>query len=302
MDFTSIFQTYLQPSIILQTLMGGILIGGLYGLIGMGMAINFGVLRIINLAQGELLMVGMYVTYWLFTLGQIDPLAAPLVSIPFLFILGAVIHKYLITPLSKTKAPEENQILLTVGIGLVLTNICMLLFTSDYRNIRVSYSDAVWHVGGISISIPQVIAFAVALVVSGALYLLLMRTDLGKAIRATAQDREASQLMGVNTDRISIITFGIGAAVEGAAGSLLMIVFYLFPEIGGLFTLKAFVIVVLGGMGSIMGALFGGIALGIIESFGAVYVSTGMKDAIGFIFFILILILRPSGILGKSKV
>jgi branched-chain amino acid transport system permease protein len=302
MDFTSIFQTYLQPHIIIQTLIGGILIGGLYGLIGMGMAINFGVLRIINLAQGELLMVGMYVTYWLFTIAHMDPLVTPLVSIPFLFVLGAVVHKFLLTPLSKSKAPEENQILLTVGIGLVLTNICMLLFTSDYRNIRVSYSDVVWQWGEIFISVPQVIAFAVALIVSGSLYMLLMRTELGKAIRATAQDREAAQLMGVNTDRISIITFGLGAAVEGAAGSLLMIVFYLFPEIGGLFTLKAFVIVVLGGMGSIMGALFGGVALGIIESFGAVYVSTGMKDAIGFIFFILILILRPSGILGKSKV
>jgi len=288
-------------TVLLQTVLAGILVGGLYGLIGMGMAINFGVLRIINLAQGELLMVGMYVCFWLFTLWGLDPLLSPVVTIPFLFVLGVVIHRFLLTPLIRARALPENQILLTVGVGLVLTNAALLAFTSNYRTITTGYSASLITLGSIAVSLPAVLAFGIAMLVSSALWLFLMKTDLGKCIRATAQDPDAALLMGVNVERISVITFGIGAALEGAAGSLLVLVYYLFPALGGIFTLKAFIVVVLGGLGSTVGALLGGMVLGLAESLGAVYVSTGYKDAIGFIVFVLMLIFRPAGLVGRAR-
>lgn len=288
-------------TVLLQTVLAGILVGGLYGLIGMGMAINFGVLRIINLAQGELLMVGMYVCFWAFTLWGLDPLLSPVVTIPFLFVLGVVIHRFLLTPLIRARALPENQILLTVGVGLVLTNAALLAFTSNYRTITTSYSASLITLGSISVSLPAVLAFGIAMLVSSTLWLFLMKTDLGKCIRATAQDPDAALLMGVNVERISVITFGIGAALEGAAGSLLVLVYYLFPALGGIFTLKAFIVVVLGGLGSTLGALLGGIVLGLAESLGAVFVSTGYRDAIGFIIFVLVLIFRPAGLIGKAR-
>lgn len=288
-------------TIFLQTLVAGIMVGGLYGLIGMGMAINFGVLRIINLAQGELLMIGMYVCFWLFTLLKMDPLLSPVITIPFLFILGVLIHRFLLTPLNRAKAPAENQILLTVGVGLVLTNAALLLFTSNYRTVSTTYSARVISLGLFDISFPLTLAFILAMVISGVLYLILMKTDLGKTIRATAQDSEAAKLVGINVERTSVLTFGIGAALEGAAGSLLILVYYLFPALGGIFTLKAFIVVTLGGLGSTLGALLGGITLGIAESLGAVYVSTGYKDAIGFIIFVLFLIFRPAGLAGRAR-
>lgn len=288
-------------TIFLQTLVSGIMVGGLYGLIGMGMAINFGVLRIINLAQGELLMIGMYSCFWLFSLWSLDPLLSPVITIPLLFVLGVLIHRLLLTPLIRAKAAEENQILLTAGVGLVLTNAALLLFTSNYRTVSTSYSSKLISLGLFDISFPLTLAFILALVTSGALYLVLMKTDLGKTIRATAQDSEAAKLLGVNVEKISVLTFGIGAALEGAAGSLLILNYYLFPALGGMFTLKAFIVVTLGGLGSTLGALLGGITLGIAESLGAVYVSTGYKDAIGFIIFVLFLIFRPAGLAGRSR-
>ena len=288
-------------TIFLQTLVSGIMVGGLYGLIGMGMAINFGVLRIINLAQGELLMIGMYSCFWLFSLWGLDPLLSPVITIPLLFVLGVLIHRLLLTPLIRAKAAEENQILLTAGVGLVLTNAALLLFTSNYRTVSTSYSSKLISLGLFDISFPLTLAFILALVTSGALYLVLMKTDLGKTIRATAQDSEAAKLLGVNVEKISVLTFGIGAALEGAAGSLLILNYYLFPALGGMFTLKAFIVVTLGGLGSTLGALLGGITLGIAESLGAVYISTGYKDAIGFIIFVLFLIFRPAGLAGRSR-
>lgn len=284
-----------------QAALAGLLVGGLYGLIGMGMSINFGVLRIINLAQGELLMVGMYACYWLFTAYGLDPLLSPLITIPFLFLLGVTVHRLLLTPLVRAGALPENQILLTFGVGLILTNLALLAFTSNYRTVTTAYSGTLVSLGGFSVNLPLVLAFLFAMAISGALWLFLICTDLGKMIRATAQDSEAALLMGVNVERISVITFGIGAALEGAAGSLLILVYYLFPQLGGIFTLKAFIVTVLGGLGSTVGALLGGITLGLAESLGAVYVSTGYKDAIGFLIFVLMLLVRPAGLLGKAR-
>jgi branched-chain amino acid transport system permease protein len=286
---------------LLQTIASGLLTGGIYALIGLGLTIIFGVMRVVNFAHGALVMVGMYSTYFLFAYLRIDPFLSLLIVIPAMFAVGALIQKTLIAPV--LKAPERNQILLTEGISILLINIALLSFTANYLTMTTAYAGATLHVGGVSLSLPQMAAFAIAFIITAAVYLFLMRTSTGRQIRAAAQDAEAAQLLGINIKRVQALTFGLGVAAAGAAGSLLMPVYYrVEPYAGSPFTLKAFVVVVLGGMGSVTGALAGGIVLGIAEALGAVYVSTGYKDVIGFVIFLLVLTVKPSGLLGRSRV
>jgi branched-chain amino acid transport system permease protein len=286
---------------LLQTTASGLLTGGIYALIGIGLTIIFGVMRVVNFAHGALVMVGMYATYFLFTYFHIDPFLSLVVVIPAMFVAGILIQRTVIAPV--LGAPELNQILLTEGISIVLINTALLLFTSNYLTMSTSYAGATFHLGGVSLSKPQMAAFAIAVVITSAVYFFLVRTNTGRRIRAAAQDAEAARLLGINIKRVQALTFGLGVAAAGAAGSLLMPIYYrVEPNAGSPFTLKAFVVVVLGGMGSVTGALVGGIVLGIAESLGAVYVATGYKDVIGFVIFLLVLTLKPSGLLGKSKV
>ena len=286
-----------------QTLVSGLLIGGLYAVIGVGMSLIMGVMRIINLAHGELLMVGMYVTYWLFATFHMDPYLSLLISMPVLFLLGVAIQKGLVARiLDKKSILPENQVILTVGVAMILANSARLIFGSDYKSVYTSYSTKTFFLGNVSVSVPLLAAFAISVFITGIIFVLLIKTDLGRSIRAVAQDREAAILMGINPAKMYAITFGLGAALAGAAGSLLMPIYYLFPDIGGAFTLKAFIITALGGMGSSVGAILGGLTLGLAESFGATYISPGYKDAVGFVIFVVVLVFLPQGFKRLTKV
>lgn len=289
--------------VFIQTLVAGILIGGIYALIGIGMTLIMGVMKIINLAHGQLMMVAMYITYVLYEYFNLDPYFSLLVAMPALFLLGALIQKYLLNPLLKVDSIlPENQVLMTVGIAMVLTEIIRFIFHSDYRSVKTSYSSATLYIGGIAFNIPMVVAFGIAVLLTIALFFFLLKTDLGKSVRATAQNKDAALLMGINAQWITILTYGLGAALAAAAGSLLLPIYYLFPDIGGPFTLKAFVITMLGGMGSTVGAIFGGVVLGVAESLGATYISMALKDVVAMVIFLLVLIFLPGGLKTLTKV
>lgn len=282
--------------VFLQTLVAGILKGGLYALIGIGMTLIMGVMGIINLAHGQLMMVAMYVTYVLFHYMGIDPYMALLVSVPTLFLLGVFIQRVLLNPLMNVESIlPENQVLMTVGIGMVLTEIIRFIFTSNYLSVKTSYSTSAVYLGGISFSVALMIAFVLACLLTVALFWFLLKTDLGRSIRAVSQDGEAAELLGIDSQKIKVITMGIGSGLVAAAGTLLLPIYYLFPDIGGPFTRKAFVITILGGLGSTVGAIFGGVTLGLAEAFGATYIGMEYEDMIGLIIFVLVLLFLPGG-------
>src|SRR5437667_3749738 len=281
--------------LLIQSILSGILIGGVYALIGIGLTLIFGVMRVINFAQGELVMVGMYCTFWLFVLLGIDPFLSVVLTMPALFLLGALLQRTLIDRV--LDALPQNQILLTIGIGLVLSNAALLVFTSDYRILSTSYSSSSVPLGGIRLSTPLLYCFLITAAITAALYWFLVKTDTGHAIRATAQDRDAAQLMGVSVRTMGVLAFGLGAALAGAAGALVAPTYYIYPQVGGAFTLKAFVVVVLGGMGSIIGATLGGVLIGVAESVSASYLGSGWKDLCVYVIFLLVLLLKPSGLL-----
>jgi branched-chain amino acid transport system permease protein len=288
--------------VFLQTLVAGILKGGLYALIGIGMTLIMGVMGIINLAHGQLMMLAMYVTFVLNTMG-VDPYIALFVAMPLLFLLGVAIQKFLLNPLIKADTIlPENQVLMTVGIGMVLTEIIRFIFSSDYKYITTTYSNQTFYFGNISFSSALTIAFGIALAFTAAMFFFLVKTDLGRSIRATAQDKDAATLMGVNTGRITVITFGLGAALVAAAGVLLAPVYYIFPDLGGPVTAKAFIITILGGLGSTVGAIFGGVTLGLAESMGATYFGMEYEDIIGLTIFVLVLLFLPGGFKRLTKV
>jgi branched-chain amino acid transport system permease protein len=294
-----------QTEVLLQTLISGILLGGLYALIGIGMTLIMGVMKIINLAHGELMMVGMYVAYVLFTFFHIDPYLAVFFAAPFLFFLGVLIQKFLITPVLKVDSIlPENQVILTVGIGMVLANVVTMIFKSDYLSTPVDYATKAWYLTDywrdapieLSLSFAWSVSFLFAIFITIALWFFLSRTDMGKSIRATAQDNDAALLMGVNVGRMRMITFGLGSALVGAAGCLFIPMYYLYPSLGGQFTLIAFVITILGGLGSTVGAITGGLILGVFESLTATYIGMGWAPVGRFAIFVAALVFLPGGV------
>jgi branched-chain amino acid transport system permease protein len=302
--------TSIQLEVLLQTLISGILLGGLYALIGIGMTIIMGVMKIINLAHGELMMVAMYIAYVLFAQFHIDPYLSVFIATPALFLLGVAIQKFLINPVLRVDSIlPENQVILTVGIGMVLANIATIIFTSDYRSTPVDYSTKAWYLSDIwkkspielSLSRPWTVSFLFAVAITAGLWYFLTKTDMGKSIRATAQDHDAALLMGVNVNRMRVITFGLGSSLVGAAGCLFIPIYYIYPDIGGQFTLIAFVITILGGLGSTVGAIIGGLILGLFESLTATYIGMGWAPVGRFAIFVAALIFLPGGVASLLK-
>jgi len=302
--------TSVQTEVLLQTLISGVLLGGLYALIGIGMTIIMGVMKIINLAHGELMMVGMYIAYVLFSAFHLDPYLSIFVAAPVLFLLGIALQRFLINPVMKVDSIlPENQVILTVGIGMVLANLASIIFQSDYRQTPVSYGTKAWYLRDywkdapieLSLSMPWSVSFFFAAAITGGLWFFLTRTDTGKSIRATAQDNDAALLMGVNVEKMRVLTFGLGSALVGAAGCLFIPIYYIYPDIGGQFTLISFVITILGGLGSTVGAIIGGIVLGIFESLTATYIGMGWAPVGRFVIFVAVLIFIPGGIASLLK-
>jgi branched-chain amino acid transport system permease protein len=275
----------------------GVLTGSLYAMIGVGLTIVFGVMRIINLAHGEMVMLGMFGAYWGQALWGVDPFVSLLVLAPLMFAAGMVVYRFLLRKV--IAGGELNTLLYTAGLSLLVANVALFLWTGDYRTIP--YGGLPWRPLGIAVPVALAIAFGLALAITAALWLFLGRTDVGRAIRATSQNAEAAILMGVDVGRVAMVTFGLGTALAGAAGVLLGPSLYLYPTVGEILIVKCFVIVVLGGLGSVPGAIAGGVLLGVVESLGAVYVSVAMKDAIGFVIFLLVLLYRPAGLFGVGK-
>ena len=283
-----------------QVLVNGILLGGIYALVSLGLTLIFGVMRIINFAHGQFLMLAMYATYWLFQLYGLDPYVSILIVVPLMMAIGMGAYRMIIQPI--IDASEMTHVFATLGLNLSLQGIALFLWQGDFRGIRTSYSSMVIHLGPLYINLPRLIIFLCAIAAILALFLFLKRTYTGKAIRASAQKRVAAQLMGVNLSRIYMIAFGIGIAIVGLTGAVLMPIYEVFPSVGSLFALVAFVVVVLGGLGNLGGALAGGIVIGVVESVSGVFIAPALKEGVYFIIFVIILLLRPTGIFGKAAI
>jgi branched-chain amino acid transport system permease protein len=280
-----------------QTVVSGLLLGGIYALVAVGLTLIFGVMKILNFAHGDFLMLGMYFAFFLSVMFGIDPYVSALLALPLFFGLGWAVQSFLIRPV--LSAPENIQILLTVGLSLFLQNLALFLFSPDFQSLRVSYGGETLSVMGVSISYVRFVASMVAVAASLALYLFLGRTDIGKALRACAEEQLGSMAVGINVDRMYNIAFGLGIACVALAGILMTPFFYISPQVGLPFTLTAFVVAVLGGLGSLPGALIGGLIIGLIESLGEiVLLAPSMKQMATFSVFLLILLLRPQGLFG----
>lgn len=281
-----------------QILANGVLLGGLYALMALGLALIWGVLNIVNLAHGAFIMLGAYVGYYLFSLFHIDPFVALPVSMGALFCLGYLIQRHLLNLIAR--APMFNTLLITFGLDVVLTYLAQMFFSADFRTINPSYAGANFMVLGITLPLVRVLAFLVAIVLTVALWLFLSRSRVGRAIRATAQNLGAARLYGVEPRRLYALTFGLGAALAGGAGDLYGVVSQINPYIGAALTAKSFAIAIIGGLENPLGVVVGGIFLGIVESLTALYVGPTYVDVASFGILVLVLILRPNGLLGAA--
>jgi len=286
-----------------QAKVSGLLIGGVYALIALGLNIVFGTMRVINFAQGALLMAGMFMAYWLWELGGVHPYLSPLVTVPVLFGLGYLIQRAIVSPLlARERAREPMSVLLaTLGLALVLENLALLFFSADFKTVQTDVSLATFKLGGLIVSVPRLVGLGAMALTCLGLYLFFTRTDLGRAVRATGQDREAARLMGIDDFRIYGVAYALSAALMGVAAAVLVPFFYVHPGVGTSFLLKVFVIVVLGGLGSMPGAAVGGILVGMIEGIVALYVQAAVAQIVLFGVFVTILLARPSGLLGVER-
>ncbi|RAR50176.1 amino acid/amide ABC transporter membrane protein 1 (HAAT family) [Paraburkholderia unamae] len=286
-------------SIFVQLLVNGLLLGGAYAIISIGLTLIFGVVRVVNFAHGELLMIGMYAVWMLAQHFGLHPYVSAIPAAILLFAIGALIQQFIIQPL--LSADAHIQIFATVGISTALMNLALMIFGADVHPVDVTFGTTSLEFGGINVVSGQLITFAVALVVALGLHLFLQRTYTGRAFRAVAQHRYAASLMGVNVKATYVLAFGVGSALVGLASGLLAAQYPVFPTVGQYFVLTAFVIVVLGGLGSLPGALVGSMFIGLIDSLAGYYISPDMKEVVYFAIFLVILILRPTGLFGLGR-
>ena len=281
---------------LLNVLVFGLLLGGIYGLVSIGLNLIFGVIRIVNFAQGELVMFGMYGSYYAYSAFGISPYLSVFVVAPLVGLLGMAIQRLVIQPL---QAESNMQIFATFGLLMMFQNIMLAVSRGEAYSVGGEVGATVLEVGNLKMSLVRVVTFIAVTVITIGLHLFLSRTLTGKSIRAVTQDKRAARAMGINVERTFLITFGIGAALAGMAGAMLTPIYSITPAVGGNFILAAFAVVVLGGLGSVWGAYIGGLIVGIVEAFAGFYIDPVLRSAVWFIIFLVVLIVRPSGLLGQ---
>lgn len=281
-------------NLLLQGAVNGLISGSVFALVAVGLTLIFGVMRIVNFAHGEFLMVAMYTTYLMATFGKLPPYFAVLVSLPAVFLLGWAMFQFLIKPL--LSAPEISQLLITMGVSILMQNVALLIFKGDPLSVIVSWGAASLRLGPVTVGLTRLIASGASLVGIFGIYWLLKKTDLGRMIRAASQDRDAAQLMGINVYRMYMFALCIGVACLGIVGPFLAPWTYVSPDVGNAFTLTAFITVVLGSMGSVTGALFGGLLIGTVTGVSQVYMSGTYGLIPQYLMFILVLLFRPEGL------
>jgi len=285
----------------LQAVLNGLLTGALFSLIGMGMALIFGVMRIVNFAHGAFMMLGMYVTFLLFDRLGVSPYIGFLAAAAVLFVLGLATYQGLLRRIAERS--EFMHILLTLGIAQMLIGGAQLTFGGDFHKVNSALSGEVLRIGShVTLNDGEVVSFAISAVLATSMFLFVMKSRFGRALRAIAQNRYAASLIGINVQRTQAVAFGLGIAAVGLAGGLLLPALYLYPEVGGQYTLKSFVMVVLGGMGSIEGAAIAGLALGVVESLTSLYWGNQWALVVDFVIFLLVLSLKPAGLFGSQRV
>jgi len=291
-----------DASILLSALLNGLTTGAVYALIALGLTLIYGVLHIINFAHGASLMMALYGVYALKERWGIDPYVALPLMVPAMFVLGYAMQRIVINRASHGK--DENILLVTLGLSIVMENFALLFFKSDTRTIETAYTLTTVAIGPesaqVMVSLPKLVAFAGALVVSALLIVILQRTDLGRAIRAVAKEKQGARLMGIDVEHVYAMCFGLGLACLGAAACFLLPAYYVNPQVGNGFVLVAFTVVVLGGMGSFAGALLGGLLIGVVESFGGLFLGESLGQVGIFVIFIGVLLLRPEGFFGAK--
>jgi branched-chain amino acid transport system permease protein len=281
-----------------QVLVSGFLLGGLYALMALGLALVWGVLNIVNLSHGALIMLGAYVTWFLFTGAHLDPFVALPITAVVMFVVGYVIERCVLNFV--IRGPMFNTLLITFGIEVILTYLAQLWFSADFRAINPSYAGSNFAIAGITIPLVQVVVFGIAIGLTVAMWLFLLHTRVGRGIRASAQNLVAARLYGVDPKRIYALTFGIGAALAGVTGGLYGTVSQINPYIGGPLTAKSFAIAIIGGLDNPLGVIVGGLVLGLVESLTALYFGSTYRDVASFGVLLLVLIFRPTGLLGRT--
>jgi len=288
----------MTADILLQTLFSGVLIGLIYALVAIGLTMIFGVMDIVNFAHGEFLMLGMYASFWGVALFALDPLLTLPLTALMLFAFGMLLYKVVIRRI--IDAPMLSQIFTTFGLMILFRGIAQFLWKPDFRSVENSWASGSVKLAGLQLGLPQLVAGVGAVLVTVTIYLFLHRTKLGAALEATASDKEAARLMGIDSHRMFGLAWGIGAACAGVAGVLLSTFFPIFPDVGANFILLAFVVVNLGGFGSVTGAFWAGILVGVIEVMGGLLLGPQYKMAVVLVLFLGVLMFRPQGLMGKA--